>query len=373
MADGSIGRVGVLWRGDRDARDTAAAENNRLRPVFDALDAAGVAAEPVVFGDETVDEARAQLLRLDGVLVWVDPIMGDQDRTRLDALLRDVATAGVWVSAHPDTILKMGTKEVLFRTRDLGWGGDIHRYRTVDELKKEFPSRLAASGPRVLKQNRGNGGIGVWKVELAADAGAPGAHAIVRVQHARPRDTVTEELPLGDFIERCRGYFDGAGRMVDQPFQPRIAEGMIRCYMVRDEVAGFAHQWPESPGAVAAGASAAQEASRNILGLPARKTMYEASEPRFAALRVQVESEWVPGMQRLLALDADALPLLWDADFLYGPRTEAGADTYVLCEINVSSVLPFPEAVPEKLARAVVARLAPAGRPATQRPPALDA
>ena len=38
-----------------------------------------------------------------------------------------------------------------------------------------------------------------------------------------------------------------------------------------------------------------------------------------------------------------SLPVLWDADFLYGPRTASGDDTYVLCEINVSSVIPFPD------------------------------
>ncbi len=50
-------------------------------------------------------------------------------------------------------------------------------------------------------------------------------------------------------------------------------------------------------------------------------------------------------------------------------------DTYVLCEINVSSVFPFPfpEPVPEKLARAVGARLASAGTRATQRAPSPDA
>ena len=93
MVTGAIGRVGVLWRGDRDARDNTTAENNRLRSVFDALAAADVTAEPVVFGDEMVDEVRDQLGQLDGVLVWVDPIMGEQDRTRLDALLREVASA----------------------------------------------------------------------------------------------------------------------------------------------------------------------------------------------------------------------------------------------------------------------------------------
>ena len=42
------------------------------------------------------------------VLVWVDPISQRQDRRQLDALLRDVAFRGVWVSTHPDVIWKMG-------------------------------------------------------------------------------------------------------------------------------------------------------------------------------------------------------------------------------------------------------------------------
>jgi uncharacterized protein DUF6815 len=32
-----------------------------------------------------------------------------------------------------------------------------------------------------------------------------------------------------------------------------------------------------------------------------------------------------------------------DADFFYGPKTDAGTDTYVLCEVNVSCVWPYPE------------------------------
>jgi len=46
--------------------------------------------------------------------------------------------------------------------------------------------------------------------------------------------------------------------------------------------------------------------------------------------------------QNLLEIDADNLPILWDCDFLLGPKKENGEDTYVLCEINVSSVAPYP-------------------------------
>lgn len=103
-------RVALLWRGSRQARAKATREGNRLTPTFDALEAVGLEAVPAVYGDDVIDEVRAQLFGVDGVLVWVDPITEGRDRSRLDALLREVAAAGVWVSAHPDVILKVGTK-----------------------------------------------------------------------------------------------------------------------------------------------------------------------------------------------------------------------------------------------------------------------
>jgi hypothetical protein len=176
-------RIAVLWRGDQEARRTATPANNRFHRVFEELAAAGIAAEPAVYADELVEEVRAQLLGVDGVLVWVDPIHDGKTRAVLDPMLRDVASRGrPWVSAHPDVILKMGVKEVLHRTRHLGWGTDTRVYRTAAEFRAEFPPLLRAAaggGPRVLKQNRGNGGQGVWKVEaLEGDR--------VRVLHARP-------------------------------------------------------------------------------------------------------------------------------------------------------------------------------------------
>jgi hypothetical protein len=102
------GKVAVLWRGDRDARLNATPQTCRLSRVFEALSQRGIEAEPAVYADDMVDEVRAQLLNLDGVLVWVDPISDGRTRDTLDALLRDVASKGIWVSAHPDVILKRG-------------------------------------------------------------------------------------------------------------------------------------------------------------------------------------------------------------------------------------------------------------------------
>jgi hypothetical protein len=54
---------------------------------------------------------------------------------------------------------------------------------------------------------------------------------------------------------------------------------------------------------------------------------------------------------------APACRIIWDADFLYGPRDAAGADTYVLCEINVSSCFALPDEAPAAIARTVKARI----------------
>jgi hypothetical protein len=346
MADGTM-KLALLWPRDAPKWNASTPGEYRLHRVFEALAALGIEAEPALYADDAVDQVRAQLLACDGVLVWIDPLFTGRNRTVLDAMLRDVAAKGVWVSAHPDVILKMGAKEVLYRTRHLGWGADTHLYRSSAIFREEFPQRLQQALPRVLKQNRGNDGQGVWKVELISTAaqGVPTA----KVLHAS-RGSVPEEMPLGDFMTRCEAYFADGGCVIDQPFQPRLPDGMIRCYMGADKVIGFGHQLiralipppPEGPDSAAA--------------QPGPRIMHPATAPEFQALRIKMESDWTPQMMQLLGIDTGSLPIIWDADFLYGPRDASGKDTYVLCEINVSSVFPFPEQAPPEIARLAQAR-----------------
>jgi hypothetical protein len=361
-----VGRVAVVSRGDAGLRAVATPANARLAPVFGALDEVGLGAEQVVYADAWAAEVRDQLLGADGVLVWVDPVTAEGDRTVLDSILREAAAAGVWVGAHPDVIAKMATKEVLYTTRSLGWGSDVHRYATVEEFRDQFPARLADDGARVLKPRRGNGGIGVWKVMLTERLRADrvGAGTPVRAQHALVRDDTTEELTLGELMARCEQAFtaeQGTGLLIDQAFCPRIDQGIIRAYMVKDRLVGFARQYPkglspEERNAAPPGSPAPPV--ETIMGLPAHKTMYPPDEPGFADLREKLEGTWVPGMQQLLGIGTAALPALWDADFLYGPHTADGNDTHVLCEINASSVIPFPPDAPPELARATLAAVA---------------
>jgi uncharacterized protein DUF6815 len=341
-------KVAILWRGDAEARHVATPQNNRFHRIFQELDALGIYAEPVVYAEEFADEVRAHLLSSDGVLVWVDPIHQGKTRATLDTLLRDVASRGPWVSAHPDVIMKMGVKEVLHRTKQLGWGTDTHLYRTAAEFGSAFPPRLQSWGPRVLKQNRGNGGQGVWKVELVSDRASE--TSVVRVLHAQ-RGSTPEDMRLQEFMARCAPYFASGGCLVDQPFQSRLPDGMIRCYMGTDKVVGFGHQFikalmpppPEGPTS-----PAAQSGPR---------IMHGADAAQFRKLRAKMEDEWTPQMMRLLGVNAASLPIIWDADFLYGPRTASGEDSYVLCEINVSSCFAIPDQAPAAIARLAASRL----------------
>lgn len=349
------GRVALLWRGDRAARAAATPENSRLHLVFSALAALGLRPEPAVYAEELAEEVRAQLLACDAVLVWVDPLSDGRTRVALDALLREVAAHGVRVSAHPDVIPLLGTKEVLHRTRRIGWGTDTCLYRTADELRDGFPAALRAGAARVLKRNRGNGGQGVWKVErLSGDQGPTGR---VRVLEAR-RGSVPEDVDLEAFLDRCATYFADGGPILDQPFQPRLPEGMIRCYLGADRVVGFGHQLiralipppPEGPDSPQA--------------QPGPRIMHEPSARQFAPLRRSVEEEWLPQAMAILGLERASLPVIWDADFLYGPRARTGEDSYVLCEINVSSVFPIPNDAPAEIARLTSELLMAKGRSA---------
>jgi hypothetical protein len=338
--------VALVYPGDRAARDAADPGASRFAALFSALAAAGIAAEPAVYHDDFADEVAQQLRAVRAVLVWCNPIEGGRRRDRLDALLRDVANTGTLVSAHPDTILRLGTKDVLWETRDLPFGSDVHRIDSLAQLQAELPQRLRA-GARVLKQHRGHSGIGVWRVE--ALAAKSGDLPLFGVRHAQ-RGSEEERLDMTALLQRLAPYFEPAngGHMVDQAWQPRLTEGMVRAYLVEDRVTGFGHQainalYPSAPGAPAV--------------QPGQRLYFGADVPDFQPLRQRLENGWIEKLYRRVGVGRDSLPLLWDCDFMIGEPTSEEPRRWVLCEINASSVSPFPPSSIDPLVRAVRSRL----------------
>ncbi len=337
-------RVGVLWRGP--AGESAPREDRGLGPLFRALSENGVEVVPVPYDETRHDEVRARLRPLPGLLVWVNPIQDGVDRRRVDELLAEVEARGAWVSASLRAVQALGTKEVLYRTRALGWGSDVERYRTRAELADLLPARLERWHRLVVKQGRGNGGDGVWSVALADPDAAATADAPVEVCEARSPRRPPEVMALAAFLERCGRSLEWSRVLVDQPFQARLGEGMVRCYLSHDEVVGFCHQWPQ--GLLEPDAPPPPSEPRR---------MEPGDAPRFQGLRERMESEWVPSMCATLGLAATDLPVVWDADFFYGE----GDDAFVLGEVNVSAVWPFPPTACPTVAANVAAALAIVG------------
>lgn len=266
-------------------------------------------------------------------------------------MLRRLADRGVVVSAHPDAIQKLGTKDVLFDARRLPFGSDVHRVDGLRQLETELPGRLAL-GPRVLKQHRGQSGNGVWRVE-AVDARSP--WTALRVRHAQ-RGSREQIMTPNELRQTLAPYFEpsNGGHMIDQAWQPRLAEGMVRAYLVGKRVVGFGCQainalYPAAPG---------QEAP-----LPGARLYHDADIAQYQSLRRRLESGWVEKLASCVGLPLDQLPLLWDCDFLLGESAPGGEERYVLCEINVSSVSPFPPAANPFIVAAAQSRLAGPGAP----------
>jgi hypothetical protein len=116
--------------------------------------------------------------------------------------------------------------------------------------------------------------------------------------------------------------------------------------MAGDRCAGFGHQ--KVKALVDASAARAEAGPR----------LYTSNaDPRFQRLRRFMEDEWAPQLTSLLNIPRRDLPMIWDADFMLGPARADGTDSYVLGEINVSSVFPIPDEAPAEIAHRVADRL----------------
>ena len=114
--------------------------------------------------------------------------------------------------------------------------------------------------------------------------------------------TSSQELALDEFLQRCLEYFED-GCVIDQPFQARLREGVVRCYMAGDRCAGFGYQ--KVKALVEAPAARAQAGPR----------LYTSNaDPRFQRLRRVMEDEWIPQLTSLLDIPRRDLPMIWDAD-----------------------------------------------------------
>jgi hypothetical protein len=289
----------------------------------------GFVVDTINYHDSLAAKFETELLKYRAILVWVNPVEQGGDRKILDPLLTKLFDSGCFVSAHPGTILKMGTKDVLYKTRNSDFGGDIELYRSFTNFRKEFINGSTVA-TRILKQYRGNGGNGVFKVEMNINP------TTITVTHANTGEKETFSS-TDDFFSSFENYFQSNGILIDQPWNSNIINGMVRCYLCSNKVVGFGYQeinalYPSKK--------------------PGQRFYFSEECGLFHDLKNIMENKWINEIQICTEVEENNLPVIWDADFFINNVNLADTSKkYTLCEINVSCVSPFPEsAIPSIVA-----------------------
>lgn len=296
------------------------------KPIVDSLQKRGWTAEVVFYSDAHRGEIYRHVVeQADAYISRINP--GNlKDETGYFQMLRELVQQGVAALPHPDVMIYYGAKNAVEQLKATKLvPDDVYTYYDLTTLKEQFPKTLAL-GERVLKQNRGSTGEGIWRVELLDSDeiidGLVNQDAMVKLTEAR--DNHTETKTLGEFLDFCSQYLEGdSGLVLDMPFLPRIKEGEIRLLMLRDTVVNVVHKKPaDTPDAFSA-------------------TLFSGAEYRYdkpeewPELKKLVESNVQLLQEQLGGYD---LPLIWTMDFILDTCPKTGSDKYVLGEINASCV-----------------------------------
>lgn len=256
----------------------------------------------------------------DAVLVWVNPVDRDIETGYFEKYLRDMKDQGKYVSSQPDAVIKIGTKKVLFELSGTRWSSNTFLHENESTFI-ELEERLNIDSFRVLKQHRGNDGIGVYKV------GRVDKYYIAKEAHTN------KELIFNSFDDMKNFLIGNFNISINNPiietkWNNNLVNGVIRCYFCNKTVAGFGYQEINS--------LYPDEVTTNI-----KKQRFYLTENCgiFKGIRGVIETEFIDDILVNLEIDQSTLPLIWDADFFINDLAKNDIE---LCEINASCVSPFP-------------------------------
>ncbi|MFM8804467.1 MAG: Cj0069 family protein, partial [Planctomycetia bacterium] len=317
----------VCYESERGTAKGPDGHRRDTMPMVEALRASGWSAETIFYRDTERDELFDRVAaQADAYVSRINPGTIPGGEASYFDLLRRLCAAGVVGMPHPDAMTGYGAKDALVKLVDTGLvPPDTTAYYTVDDFRKRFPTILAG-GRRVLKQNRGSTGEGIWLVSvddprpLEPGAAVP---ADARVKCVEAVDNHVEHHALAHFMAYCERYIVGEnGMLVDMRFMPRIKEGEIRILLVGKTPIFVVHKKP---------AQAADAFSATLFS----GATYTYDEPAKWRSLVDLFLGRLPAvMERLGGYE---IPLIWTADFMLDTKPD-GSDAYVLGEINCSCV-----------------------------------
>ncbi|MBP7821544.1 MAG: Cj0069 family protein [Saprospiraceae bacterium] len=296
-------------------------------PILNAIKNQGWDCEVVYFRDEwkdaIIDYSKG---KFDAYISRINPgSLPHGEKIYFDAL-REITNFGLVGMSSPDAMLTFGAKDVLVKLAGTDLvPNDTYAYYTVQAFKDTFPKSLSY-GERVLKQNRGSTGEGIWRVQIADDITYKPGDVIplnTKLKCTEAVDNHVEYSTLSDFMDFCEKYIVGDnGLLVDMRFMPRIKEGEIRILMVGAKPIFVVHKKP---------ADSADAFSATLFS----GAKYTYDKPEDWQELMNVFNAALPSIsEKLGGLD---VPLIWTADFMLDWK-EDGSDNYVLGEINCSCV-----------------------------------
>lgn len=297
-------------------------------PILNAIKAKGWDCEVVYFRDEWKEDIIHYAKdNFDGYISRINPgNLPNGEKVYFEALTELSNKHGLVGMATPDAMMNFGAKDALVKLAETKLvPDDTYAYYTVEEFKSTFPKSISY-GERVLKQNRGSTGEGIWRVQIADDIDYKPGDTLpldTKLKCTEAVDNHVEFITLGDFMNFCEKYIIGEnGMLVDMRFMPRIKEGEIRILMVGDKPIFVVHKKP-AEGADAFSATLFSGAK------------YQYQKPEEWKELMDMFNAYLPTIsEKLGGFD---IPLIWTADFMLD-WDENKNDTYVLGEINCSCV-----------------------------------
>ncbi|AKK10501.1 Cj0069 family protein [Corynebacterium uterequi] len=300
-------------------------------PIVNAIIDAGWHSEVVYYHPDNAAEIFDRVsTEFDAYISRVNPGTIPGGEKGYFELLTKLADAGLVGMSTPADMMAYGAKDALVKLNQTPLvPEDTAAYYEVEQFHETFPTSLSY-GERVLKQNRGSTGEGIWRVRLAdaelAETVTPGTALPLdtALKCTEAVDNKTHDYTLGEFMDFCDQYIIGDnGMLVDMRFMPRIVEGEIRILLVGPDPVFIVHKKPAEGGDSFSATlfSGAKYTYNKPEEWPELLDMFEKARPVIA---------------ENLGEQGD-VPLIWTADFMLDDA-EDGSDTYVLGEINCSCV-----------------------------------
>merc|ERR1719487_2267597 len=214
-----------------------------------------------------------EMRKYDALIVRCNPGQINADggsQQKFDDGMRALKKMGMQIWPSPDVMEFMGAKDALTKIANLNIGlEDTLSYYTEDAFIAGFKKTMAFQ-PRVIKQNRGSAGEGIWIIKLKAGNycskfGERLCEDGEVLSLMEANDNHAEEHTVAEFVEWCingrtgksgtwtsKGtgkYLEGGkaagGQLVDQRFCPRIVEGELRYNCVGPKLVGIIHKKPK--------------------------------------------------------------------------------------------------------------------------------